>query len=108
MYSKRYNYAMSFELRSTKQFDKWLNKLKDISVKTRVLARLSRVESGNFGDHKKIQTNLFELRFFFGSGLRIYYTIQGRQIIILLVGGNKSTQAKDIEKANDLLAELQE
>ncbi len=46
--------------------------------------------------------------FFFGSGLRIYYTIQGERVVILLVGGDKSTQAKDIEKANDLLEEMEE
>ena len=83
-------------------------KLKDVSVKARVLARLSRIESGNFGDYKQVRTNLFELRFFFSSGLRVYYTIQGAQVVILLVGGDKSTQAKDIEKANDLLEELEE
>ena len=73
-----------------------------------MLARLSRIESGNFGDYKQVRTNLFELRFFFSSGLRVYYTIQGAQVVILLVGGDKSTQAKDIEKANDLLEELEE
>ena len=99
---------MNFDLRSTKHFDKWLAKLKDVSVKARVLARLSRIESGNFGDYKQVRTNLFELRFFFSSGLRVYYTIQGGQVVILLVGGDKSTQAKDIEKANDHLEELEE
>jgi len=67
---------MKYELRSTAHFDKWFARLKDSAVKLRVLARLSRVENGNFGDFKQISTNLFELRFFFGSGLRIYYTIQ--------------------------------
>ena len=99
---------MNFELRSTKHFDKWLAKLKDLSVKARVLARLSRIESGKFWDYKQVRTNLFELRFFFSSGLRKYYTIQGGEVVALLVGGDKSTQAKDIEKANNLLEKLEE
>jgi len=72
------------------------------------LARLNRVENGNFGDFKKISTNLFELRFFFGSGLRIYYTIQDVRVVFLLVGGVKSTQDRDIEKAAALLNELED
>ena len=99
---------MNFELRSTKHFDKWLAKLKDLSVKARVLARLSRIESGKFWDYKQVLTNRFELRFFFSSGLKRYYTIQAGQVVVLLVGGDKSTQAKDIEKTNKLLEELEE
>lgn len=72
------------------------------------MARLNRVENGNFGDFKKISTNLFELRFFFGSGLRIYYTIQDVRVVFLLVGGVKSTQDRDIEKAAALLNELED
>ena len=103
-----YSIYMEYELRSTKQFDKWLAKLKDHSVKIKVLARLSRVENGNFGDFKQVGGNLFELRFFFGSGLRVYYTVQNNKIVLLLIGGDKSTQAKDIEKAAALLKELEE
>jgi len=60
-------------------------------VKSRILARLSRVENNNFGDFKQIKPNLFELRFFFGAGFRIYYCIQNEMIVILLVGGDKSS-----------------
>ena len=99
---------MKYEIKSTKQFDKWFSKLKDSSVKTRVLGRFSRLENGNFGDFKQISPNLFELRFFFGVGFRVYYTIQNDKVVILLVGGDKSSQEKDIGKATDLLAKLEE
>ena len=99
--------SMKYDLRSSKQYDKWFVKLKDSSIKIKVLARLDRVENGNFGDFKQIGSNLFELRFFFGSGLRIYYTIQEGRVLFLLVGGDKSTQSKDIERAAELLNELE-
>ena len=99
---------MNYLLNSADQFDKWLSKLKDRSVKIKVMSRLARVENGNFGDHKQISTDLFELRFFFGSGLRIYYTIQNKQVVFLLAGGDKSTQNKDIDLAKDLLTKLED
>ena len=99
---------MKYEIRSTKQFDKWFSKLKDSSAKVKVLGRLNRLENGNFGDFKKLNPGLFELRFFFGAGFRIYYTIQNDMIVILLVGGDKSSQKKDIAKATGLLAKLEE
>jgi putative addiction module killer protein len=99
---------MRYELRGTKQYNKWFAKLKASSIKVRVLARLDRIENGNFGDFKQISSGLFELRFFFGSGLRIYYTIQDSRVVFLLAGGDKSTQAKDIEKATQLLCELED
>jgi putative addiction module killer protein len=63
---------------------------------------------GSFGDHKIISANLFELRMFFGPGFRVYFTIQGRKIIFLLAGGDKSTQKKDIAKAKELQKQLEE
>ena len=99
---------MQYTLQSPKQFDKWFAKLKDPAVRTRVLARFVRVENGSFGDFKQLSENLFELRFFFSSGLRIYYTVRQNQIVLLLVGGDKSTQSKDIETASRLIDELEE
>ena len=98
---------MTYELQSTPTFDKWLTRLKDATTRNRLLARLDRIETGNFGDFKQIDNNLFELRFFFGSGLRIYYTIRNGQVILLLAGGDKSTQAKDITKSKALLLEME-
>lgn len=99
---------MEYTIESAKPFDKWFGKLKDKSIKVRVLARLSRVENGNFGDFKPLNNRLSELRFFFGAGLRIYYTIKNKTVVILLVGGDKSSQKEDIVKANELLADMEE
>lgn len=98
---------MKHTIETTKQYDKWFRKLKDTVAKIKVLARLSRVENGNFGDFKQLDTNLFELRFFFGSGFRIYYTIKQGQVVLLLVGGDKSSQPKDIERAQELLKRME-
>jgi putative addiction module killer protein len=99
---------MRYELRSTEQFDKWLTRLKDRQARARILRRIDKLVIGSFGDCKAINANLFELRMFFGPGYRVYYTIKGREIIFLLVGGDKSAQSRDIEKAMLLLSELEE
>jgi putative addiction module killer protein len=99
---------MKYEIETTEDFDSWFLKLKDKTVKTKLLSRIDRVKNGNFGDFKPLGSNLFELRFFFGNGFRIYYTIQNRQIVFLLTGGDKSTQQNDIENALSLLAQLEE
>ena len=98
---------MKYEIDTTLHFDKWLKKLRDRTVRYRLLARFDHVAKGNFGDTKRIATNLFELRFFFGSGYRVYYTIQNEKIVLLLCGGDKSTQSKDITRAKVLLAQLE-
>jgi len=94
---------MKYNIHTTAHFDKWLGKLRDRQTKRKIAGRLARVEMGNFGDFKSISTNLFELRFFFGGGLRIYYTIRENQVVLLLVGGDKSSQQRDIEKAKRIL-----
>jgi putative addiction module killer protein len=98
---------MKYTLASTKYFDKWLRSLKDRAAKQKILARLARVENGHFGDYKQIDPELYELRFFFSGGVRIYYTIRDAQIVLLLVGGDKSSQKRDIDKAKQLLSELE-
>ena len=64
-------------------------------------------KTATFGDFKALGDNLFELRFFFGDGLRIYYTIRNQQIVLLLTGGSKSSQSRDIEKAKRMIQELE-
>lgn len=98
---------MKYEIHSTAIFDRWLGFLKDRSVKNRVLARFSRLENGNFGDAKSVSGDLYELRFVFGGGLRIYYTMRAEKIVLLLSGGDKSTQSKDIKKAQIMLDALE-
>ena len=96
------------ELRTTSDFERWLAKLKDPVAKRQIALRLTRLQAGNPGDSKQIDERLFELRLFTGPGYRIYYTRRGKRIILLLCGGDKSTQRRDIEKAKHLLAELDE
>lgn len=80
----------------------WLNSLDSITRK-RINQRILRIEDGNFGDAKKLSEDMSELRFTFGKGYRIYYTEEYNKIILLINGGDKSKQSKDIEKAKELL-----
>jgi putative addiction module killer protein len=98
---------MKYEITSTETFNKWFGKLKDFTVKQQLLARFARLENGNFGDFKQLGQKLFELRCFFAGGLRIYYTFRGEKVILLLTGGDKSSQAKDIAKAEQILTNLE-
>ncbi len=82
----------------------WLDTLDKVTRK-RINQRILRIEDGNFGDHKKISEQISELRFMIGKGYRIYYTQYENTIVLLINGGDKSTQSKDIEKAHKLLAE---
>lgn len=99
---------MKYTLRATQTYGKWFAGVKDHSVKIKILSRLARVENGNFGDYKQLGDNLFELRFFFGGGLRIYYTIRAGEVVLLLAGGNKSTQASDIDKVVKIFGKLED
>ena len=85
-------------------FIEWMNSL-DKNTKIRVQSRLTRLLENNFGDHKKIDNEISELRFKFGSGYRIYYTEIDNIIVLLINGGDKSTQSKDILKAKSILQE---
>ncbi|MCY4571121.1 MAG: type II toxin-antitoxin system RelE/ParE family toxin [Candidatus Poribacteria bacterium] len=80
-------------------FSEWLVSIQDQSVQDRILARLERLESGNFGDYRSVGGGVFELRFQFGSGYRIYFSEVGNRIILLLCAGDKSSQTRDIERA---------
>ena len=79
-------------------FREWLEGL-DVPVRARIQARILRFEIGNLGDHKFVGGGVWEARFMFGKGYRIYFGKEGRSIIILLLGGDKSSQAGDIRKA---------
>jgi putative addiction module killer protein len=79
-------------------FRKWLSTL-DTKIKARVQARLMRFEQGNFGDHKAVGNGVWEARLMFGSGYRVYYALDGQEVVLLLLGGDKQNQSKDIRKA---------
>ena len=80
-------------------FQDWLMGLRDGRTRRRILSRLLRVEQGNYGDYKALKDGVFELRFSFGSGYRVYFGEDGDTIVVLLCGGDKRTQSRDIEQA---------
>lgn len=94
-----------YDIKQTERFFKWLLKLKDLQGKIAIARRVERMRKGNFGDHKSVGDNVSELRITKGPGYRVYYTIQEDEIIILLVGGDKSSQQKDIQVAQNILKE---
>jgi putative addiction module killer protein len=90
------------------EFDKWLAQLKDAKGKARIVARIRSAELGNLGDIKPVGAGVSEMRIHFGPGYRVYFTQRGRVLILLLVGGDKSSQNRDISKAKALAALLEE
>jgi putative addiction module killer protein len=94
-----------FELRRTKIFDSWFKTLRDRRAAERILARLARLQFGQFGDVKYFD-GIAELRIDYGPGYRVYFVKRGQTIVFLLCGGNKSTQSRDITRAKDLAQEL--
>lgn len=94
------------EIRKTEAFVKWLDGLRDIKARSRILARIERLVAGNPGDVKPVGEGVSELRIDYGPGYRVYFVRQGQAVIILLAGGDKSTQAKDITTAIRLARNL--
>ena len=82
-------------------FADWFEGLRDSRTMNRIEARLDRLETGNFGDIKLVATGVWELRFHFGPGYRIYFGLDGEVLVILLCGGDKSTQVSDIRLARE-------
>lgn len=90
-------------IEKTSEFDKWIRKLKDRKAKAKILIRLQRIEEqGNFGDCQSVGEGISELRIHYAKGYRVYLKEHGEQIVLLLIGGDKSTQNTDIEKAKQL------
>jgi len=92
----------------TPEFVAWLNGLKDRMTRIRLSRRLDKVQHGNLGDVKYLGNGLYEMRAFFGPGWRMYYTVRGKNIIVMLGGGDKNTQSSDIAKAKKLLERLED
>lgn len=80
-------------------FTEWLYNLRDVIGRKRILARVSRLQQGNYGDCEPVGDGISELRFFFGSGYRVYFGEENNHIVVLLSGGDKGSQGKDIEQA---------
>lgn len=94
------------EVRQTKIFADWFIRLKDPRAKVRIQARIDRIEMGNFGDVAPVGQGVSELRINYGPGYRVYFVQQGNVVVILLCGGDKSTQRDDINKAKELSKQL--
>ena len=97
-----------YKIVETPEFQKWIDSIRDISIKIRLTRRLGKAKNGNLGDIKAIGEGLFEMREHFGSGWRMYYTIKGNIIIVMLGGGRKSTQSSDIKVVKKLLKVLED
>ncbi|MCK9197292.1 MAG: type II toxin-antitoxin system RelE/ParE family toxin [Syntrophales bacterium] len=96
------------EIRQTETYRKWFDSLKDRSARMRIDIRIRRISLGNYGDVKPVGEGVFEIRIDYGPGYRIYYLRKKNTVIILLLGGDKSTQSKDIQKAHELAQRVEE
>lgn len=105
LYSVGYTLNMN-QILETEIFSQWLEQLKDQKAKDKVLDRIDRTEEGNFGDHKSLGDHVSEMRLTQGPGYRVYYTKIGNLVFLLLCGGTKPTQKKDIKIAKEMAADL--
>ena len=91
-----------FTLKLLPEFDNWLNDLRDIQTRLRLVARLRRAQLGNLGDIKSVGSGVFEMREHFGPGWRMYFIRQQQSIVVMLAGGSKASQKSDINRAINL------
>ena len=96
-----------FTVRQTQEFQGWLDRLQDVKAQLRIVARLRLAEAGNLGDWKPVGGEVSEMRIAFGPGYRLYFTKRQNVLIVMLAGGNKSTQARDIKRAQKILQQLE-
>lgn len=99
---------MVYRLRQTGAFAKWLRELRDVRSKARILARLESARLGNLGDCKAVGSGIREMRIHTGPGYRVYFVQRKELILILLCGGSKSSQPRDIWKAKRIIVELED
>ncbi len=114
MYPMRYNRVMEIEIeiyetRSGKRpFIDWIDGLNEIHSRAKIFTRLDRLKMGNFGDCKSIGNRIYELRIHYGPGIRIYYSKIGMKVVLLLCGGDKSSQKRDIKNAQAFLEDYKD
>ena len=95
-----------FQIRKTSAFSRWIDGLRDIRARARIQIRIERLATGNLGDVRPVGEGVSELRIDYGHGYRVYYTIREREVIVLLAGGDKSSQDRDVETAIKLKRNL--
>ena len=88
-----------FEIRKTETYAQWLDGLRDIRARARIQVRVERLATGNAGDVMPVGEGVSEMRIDYGPGFRVYFTKRGREVVVLLAGGDKRTQATDIKTA---------
>jgi len=93
-------------IQTTEVFDDWFAGLKDKQAVRRIQVRIDRAEDGNFGDCEPVGGGVSEMRIHYGPGYRVYFVQRGIEIVILLAGGNKSTQSKDINTAREIAQQI--
>jgi len=98
---------VKYKIHTTDLFDKWVSKLKDRQAAKAIAMRLDRAINGNLGDIQPVGGQVSEMRIFVGKGYRIYFIMQGDELIILLCGGDKSTQQQDIKLAQKIASNLE-
>ncbi len=96
------------DVRETEEFSKWLAALRDLRARAKILVRIDRLAHGNPGDVEPVGEGVSELRINYGPGYRVYYAQRGRRYILLLAGGDKRAQSRDIARAKRLAAEYKE
>jgi putative addiction module killer protein len=97
-----------FEVLKTEEFDAWLSELSDQTAQAKIASRIERLGLGNPGDVKPVGDGISEMRVHHGAGYRVYYTQTGKTIVVILCGGDKSTQDRDIKRAKEIAIELRE
>ncbi|MES2192835.1 MAG: type II toxin-antitoxin system RelE/ParE family toxin [Pseudomonadota bacterium] len=95
-----------FEIQKTDEFDRWLSALADQRAVAKIASRIERLGMGNAGDVRAVGGGVSEMRLTYGPGYRVYYKQTGRKIILILCGGDKSTQENDIRRAREIAAQL--
>ncbi|MDY0341467.1 MAG: type II toxin-antitoxin system RelE/ParE family toxin [Coriobacteriia bacterium] len=94
------------EIRQTDEYESWFERLRDREARFRIIARIRRLSLGNLGDVKPVGEGVSELRITYGPGYRVYIKQQGNTLVVLLAGGDKSSQKRDVERAKQLARDL--
>ena len=106
LYPFGYNGIVNYDVVKSDSFLHWLARLRDRRTQAQIIVRIDRVEEGNFADHRSVGGGVSELRVDVGQGYRIYYTIRGQRVVILLCGGDKASQQRDIRRAQQMASEV--